>query len=155
MKAQDPLLLRSMSVAPVFFTVEEDKPGPRWPLISDSSGHVCPVLLIECIICINEQEPPLLFLQGQLLKMFYAMNASCFQANTQLVNYWAGLFGFTAGCFIGPPKNLEKFYAHSTCGLDIGYYIYRYTSTPLKLSTIEWKKVLSNTSNISSCSSHP
>jgi hypothetical protein len=25
----------------------------------------------------------------------------------------------------------------------------------LKLSTIEWKKVLSNTSNISSCSSHP
>jgi hypothetical protein len=61
--------------------------------------HACPVLLIECIICINEQESPLFFLLMQLPELCHRMNTafdSCFKTSTKLVDS-TRLLNFIAG----------------------------------------------------------
>jgi hypothetical protein len=65
-------------------------------------GHsCCPVLLIECIFCINEQKAPILIalmgIPNMLHRVDAPFNTSCFEASTKLVNSTSsGLFGLSA-----------------------------------------------------------
>lgn len=62
-------------MSPAFVAIEH-KVGPRWPLVSDSAQLACPTLLVECIRCINEQEPPFFFLMVRLPKALHCVNCA-------------------------------------------------------------------------------
>ena len=66
----------------------EHKAGAGWPEVPDRPQHGHLVLLIECIACVNEQEPsPFLlsmFIPKQMHGVYHTLNAHC-EAGTELV----------------------------------------------------------------------
>jgi hypothetical protein len=83
---------------PVFVAVK-DKPGPGvWPLVLDRPQHIDPIMLIEYVRRVNEQESPIFFCLLQIPKGLHRVDAAvyaCFKASTELVDA-AGLLGFSS-----------------------------------------------------------
>jgi hypothetical protein len=80
------------------FVAVEYKPSPGWPLVSDRPQHFDPILLVECVGRINEQESPIFFHLVQIPEGLHRMDAAlyaCIKASTELVDA-TGLLGFSA-----------------------------------------------------------
>jgi hypothetical protein len=120
-KVGSPVVAAEHECPPVSAAIE-CKPGPQRPLMTDSPQHGCPVLLVECILCINEQKAPILFMLVQLPEVLHRMNTafnSCFKTSAELINSM-GLIGFTASheektfCEQSPPNFINAKWADSS-----------------------------------------
>jgi hypothetical protein len=83
---------------PVFVAVEY-KAGPGRPLVSDRPQHFDPILLVERIGGVNEQESPIFLRLLEIPEGVHRMDATlyaCFKASTELVDAAGLLAGFSA-----------------------------------------------------------
>jgi hypothetical protein len=80
------------------FVADEYKPGPGRPLVPDRPQHFDPILLVEYVGRIIEQESQIFLRLVQIPEGLHCTDAAlyaCFKASTELANA-AGFLGFSA-----------------------------------------------------------